>query len=48
MKKKPNKQKDREQELKDMFKEFHLSNEDMENLKILQDLQMLDGVKEYY
>ena len=46
--KKPNKQKDREQEIKDMFKEFHLDNEDMENLKRLQDLQMLDGVKEYY
>lgn len=48
MKEKADKQKDREQEIKDMFKELRLDNEDMENLKILQDLQMLDGVKEYY
>jgi len=45
---KASKQKDREQEIKDMFKKLRLSNEDMENLKCLQDLQMLDGVKEYY
>jgi len=45
--KKANEQKDREQEIKDMFKEFRLSNEDIENLKCLQDLQMLDGVRTY-